>query len=650
MRRRRSRRTLFSRFFQRNRDAKPYRFYRLIQAIAVLVLAVLPVATAWDLGGARPAALWVMILALLPLALIAIPVRMLRHQVARRKATLIIPTVLLLIWCGGLLQTMRIPPVLLGIVSPGSLEAYQEWIPKSLRAEALNMKSVEGGEQDEAATTSLLNHLADANPATSISIHDTHRAMAGLSVFMVATVLTSVIFRAQWTVTFLFGFASCAGAALALVSLVWVEQSESHSESLFGGTVGPFVNPNNAAAYLNLSLAFAIGWLSYMVMKQQERNTPDASLKAQLGNWWQRVEASMQIRIRSLQVSMVFVTAACVVITMGVVSTGSRGGLLGTIAGMLAVAAFVASRYLHRKTLPILSVLCTLGVAASLVWMLPNADFTRLDNTDMDRSASVRVDHWLDSLSTAPHYFPGGSGLGTYAYAYLPFQQHGDQEWFRNADNLYLEWLVEAGLWGLPLMFGVVATFVLLLTRLEKVEQAPHVTGLVAAGWFFFASQATSQAFDFGLLMPPNLLLAALLCGCVIGYSDQISRSGRSLSSRRSTRRPISSVRTVNSRTRTFWLNNQRAFAVLSVVLIGTLVFETTDCWANLRIVGDLLSGPKLMLGGNDPVFLRIHVMSLELMQRLGGSSGSFLQVDGPVGDGNIVGENVPRPIGCRDF
>ncbi len=131
-------------------------------------------------------------------------------------------------------------------------------------------------------------------------------------------------------------------------------------------------------------------------------------------------------------------------------------------------------------------------------------------------------------------------GCGNLSLRHLPFRSHGegDEEWFVNADNIYMEWLVEGGVWLLPLFIAACFVFTSALLKLARVQHAPHISALVLAGWFLLTSQVVSQTFDFGWLIPANSITIALLAGAVIGCADQISRTGDRLTSRSHKQRP----------------------------------------------------------------------------------------------------------------
>src|SRR5690606_14694939 len=71
------------------------------------------------------------------------------------------------------------------------------------------------------------------------------------------------------------------------------------------------------------------------------------------------------------------------------------------------------------------------------------------------------------------------------------------------------------------LVLAAVACLAAALTRLARIRNAPHLTALVACGWFVIGSQLVSQFFDFGILLPSNHLTLATLVGGVLGASSR---------------------------------------------------------------------------------------------------------------------------------
>ena len=131
-------------------------------------------------------------------------------------------------------------------------------------------------------------------------------------------------------------------------------------------------------------------------------------------------------------------------------------------------------------------------------------------------SQVARLEHLQDASQAIAAYLPAGSGLGTYRYAVLPFQEFSSSDnWFHHADCMPVEWLVEGGVWMLMIMgAGITA----MIWALSLVAQKSHsdFDGILAMGWFLLVSQLVACCFDFGILMPANYLTAALLVGTVM--------------------------------------------------------------------------------------------------------------------------------------
>ncbi|WP_235908988.1 O-antigen ligase family protein [Roseiconus nitratireducens] len=199
---------------------------------------------------------------------------------------------------------------------------------------------------------------------------------------------------------------------------------------------------------------------------------------------------------------------------------GSRGGILSTVFGFCVLIPLVSAR---KK-------LATAGgvIVACLVFALATVFSFGMELTTIRRisqvtprqflreiSESTRIRHWHDSWAAAVDYLPFGSGGGTYRYAYLPYQDLGDNQTFANADNLYLELMVEQGVPGILLAAMLFGTVVFSLSRLRH-SIFPIDRALCATGWFAVAVVGTNAIVDFGLLLSSNAYFFAILVSVIV--------------------------------------------------------------------------------------------------------------------------------------
>lgn len=390
-------------------------------------------------------------------------------------------------------QSTAIAPTLVSIGSGGSYTAYTQWLDGLM------------------STNGQLSSFP-----ISISPSDTAHAAAFLGVLMVLTFASSLVFHSRARLVLLLSAIALAGFSVAVVGVIrklnpdadwWFIQAKS---TAFGG----FVNRNNAALMLNLGLAASLGLLSWrmMVLHSIEMDDPD-------------FEFNDLIALVSDRDSFIGILSAsgC---TAGLLVNGSRGGLVAALVGFLFAFGYVRPRR-GKISIPVLAVVVAISVAVLTVPLKLNLEsLSRLkffSETADTLQSDGRLLHWQDGLAAAWAYAPLGSGASTYRFAYLPYQSASPGSWFEHADNLWLEILVETGFIGLACILAIVVLVMVSLRRLgESVD--PLDQGIRVAAWFAVGAILISQFFDFGLLLPANLIAALMLATAVI--SRDIANGG----------------------------------------------------------------------------------------------------------------------------
>jgi len=484
-----------------------------------LVLSVLAVWSAWDNGGGYYRTQMMVAVFLLLSGLLGVIGSWVTAS-GRLKNTVLLPplvaVIAMAVWSIAFLQTLSIPLSVAGFLAPGSLSVYTEWIPDGIHGEALDAETVS------------LAGLADASVGTKVSVacSYTRMAMLGPAAFAVVCWLSYLCFISLRAVlVFLFVLAT-SGALFSFFGLVdtirltrdWqfeIRQALTISPVGAEDPFGPFVNNNNCAGFLCLAIGCAFGLLVFVnhwSSVTQKKNFESHSARS---SGWHVIKFGCLLMI--------------VVMVAAVIGSNSRGGFLGLLAGTLVMAAVMLPRTAKWKG--IAAVLMT----GTLAWLivaglgLGERSGERLGTlTDRAVFEDPRLDHWADALVAARHYLPFGSGLGSYRYACLPFQEQGASMWFVNADGMHMEWLVEGGLWLLPLVIlgiGIVLRDVL---RIGKVlhrssdlppEFAALARSVVAVAAFAIPATIVTQCFDYGITLPPMLIVCAAITGAILRTS-----------------------------------------------------------------------------------------------------------------------------------
>ncbi len=285
---------------------------------------------------------------------------------------------------------------------------------------------------------------------------------------------------------------------------------------------GSFVNPNNASGWLLVHVAMAIG----LVVVVWGRNPATGwSRSFQRPSWRDQIFETVAIirnRIASLNNIQILSITTVVLLLTGVAATLSRSGI---VAGIVCLVVCAASRMQLRKSLLLLIPFSILlgGVSIFLTAFeldtLVLAELTTLK--DPVSESTSRLLHWSDSLGSLWDFPFLGSGQGGYAWSTLPYQQRGGSAWFMNADNQYVEVLVESGLIGFALFagFGILLTIqsmqLILNNKKTRAENGlwTYRTALGMAGMAMMASQAIVAFFDFGIGLSSTMAAIAVFGG-----------------------------------------------------------------------------------------------------------------------------------------
>ncbi len=272
-----------------------------------------------------------------------------------------------------------------------------------------------------------------------------------------------------------------------------------------GGTpFAAFVNQNHAAGYLNLCLAAGLGLYVYLDARSDPGTTDET---AEFG--WD--DSADQRKWQSFAVLI-----ACVLIAAAIVCTASRGGTVSAFAALVAIIGF-SRKLRNNKSFRQLGYIVALAGLALATW-LGRAVFLHQRFQHILSEDGVpdngRLSHWADALRAASDFLLTGTGIGTYRFAYRPYETSFVSGWYYHAENQYVEALLEGGLPGLILLLIMLfAAFQMVQRRLRASGNISFAFGI--AGLFAITSQAVHACFDFGLYMPSNAILFGLLVGCL---------------------------------------------------------------------------------------------------------------------------------------
>lgn len=480
-----------------------------------LVAAVAVTAAPWVFGGVElRAQVW-----LLGASLVA-AICLLIAILADGKSTVLLPLAALPLLAAlvlGFGQLLPLNPKMAGWLSPRGAELRQDLMSETNASDVALAAGLD------------LPPLPDRQPL-SLYPASTRLDLAWLALAAALFVFGAVLFASPQAQVRLWAAVAVNGAAIAFFGLV---QKLSFNGMLYwrvpltqgGEPFASFVNRNNAAGFLNLCLAAALGltiWAfqgsGFLAVRPAGRFSPDEPHVARRPPWHALRDFVAHLEVRTLAA----VTLAGV-ISAGIICSLSRGGMLSmaVAAAVVAATALASRRFSGRLVWAGAAVLAGL-ILVSWVGMGGAAKARLATVLERPVLEEGRLRHWRDAVQAVPDFWRCGSGLGTYRYIYGLYLRQPASSWYCHAENEYLEILVEGGVIGLGLLLALLALIGTASWRLLRSgpDHLAPVAGLV--GMFALASQAVHALCDFGLHMPSNAMLFAILCGAAAGRAAQL--------------------------------------------------------------------------------------------------------------------------------
>ena len=461
------------------------------------LMCIIPIAMGFDFGGVLSWTQYVAALAVSAIFAVSLSMSAIDGvtKTSRRSSTKSIqaiawaPVILFTAWSLYLiLQTIPLQREWLEALSPGAAVAWDQWLEP--------LQQLPGYSGSFPASISIL-------PEKTLHAVGLYLLLAAVAFLAVSSAGHE---RAVVLGLLMLGLGT---AAHSLYGIMQPTASNVHS---FGG----FVNRNNAALFSNLGLSAGLGIVAWRVMAAAQNS------------YFESPRDLLSIVEFARDPWIGVATLSIILNVLGIVVCGSRGGMLATFVGFtIATMIAVNSR---RVRLTICAVLAPVTVALIVVaW--PETDFGEinriktLEREDLTEAVTseARFNHWQDSVTSIVQYLPMGSGAGSYPYAYLPYQSRGDYRWYRHADNIYLELLLEQGLGGVLFAVLLAAVAIWAIAK-HSHSDAPFGRGLSFMGVFAFSTILVSQVFDFGLLLSANSFTAVIL-GSILTSQASLARN-----------------------------------------------------------------------------------------------------------------------------
>jgi O-antigen ligase len=317
----------------------------------------------------------------------------------------------------------------------------------------------------------------------------------GLAIFFSALLISlNKTARIRSTIIFLIVFGFLFAFFAILQSILSPGKIYGIYGNVYAPSFGSFVNRNNFAAFMEMSICLPLGMLFTASVDRAKR--------------------------------LLYITAVSLM-GIALLLSGSRGGFVAMLAGLILIV-LLAKRSAGRKQV----VLQIALVAALLVTIIGGAivvggetSLARFAESAQSGDAPAnRLHIWRVTLDVIRAHMPLGSGFGTFGVAFTRFDTNGGVFRVEQAHNDYLQIAADAGLPGVAI--GVWFLFLLIRTGFKNVKNANDYTRGVAVGSFAgCCAVIVHSIFDFVLHTTAISLLFLVLAGLLVasGRADHDS-------------------------------------------------------------------------------------------------------------------------------
>ncbi len=320
------------------------------------------------------------------------------------------------------------------------------------------------------------------------------------------------------------------GAALSVVGVLqrtgW-DQGWLQVTSVYRGEpFATFVNRNNAAGYLVLCFAAALGLLVWEFLTVRRGGRPYLIVSREIPIW-RRAAQSVSGFLAQLNRGRMVSLALVLLVGLGVFASLSRGGVVAFFVALLITAvAFGFRRHSADAAFGItaLAVLAILGLA---LWLGIGESLTRrfaMLQTGSAATDQLRFRNWVETWPAVGDFGPLGCGLDSYHAVHRLYRQDAESSYFQYAENIFFQTLVEMGWFGLALLLAAVGLSVWSSIFVSNRGNSPRTVALGAMSIFAIAGTSVASCFDFGLYLPANSLLLACLTGVAAYHGHALAQ------------------------------------------------------------------------------------------------------------------------------
>ena len=416
-------------------------------------------------------------------------------------------------------------------IAPASVQV-QRWAlgltsaPKSLQSNLL-MTSNEASPDESKALMDVPCDLksvpeSDRRLAWSIEPLHTRGAVASLLLCGLFVWVGRLAFSDAKKQLWLFGTLTGIGIVIACVGIQGAVsyRSENFLGLRSGSSFATFVSKNSAGGFYNICIAGCLGLLGWTLLHTQ-RTSKDNRYRFPDTTLFSKIRGFAEDSLADLNTAQIAMVLCLISIVAALLISLCRGAAVSAL-GAIIVACLIANAKSRSSGNWVVSVaVATVLVACMVGFQIDDRAYARLESLSEidleDELREGRVYIWSIAWKAMSFYGLLGSGLGTFHFAYLPFQEPSSQGWYYHAESLYAQCGVELGYIGVSVLLLAIVAILAGLQRPVAKENWGVAFPSKLAGTYLVVSQALHSFVDFAIIIPALFVPACALIGSAQG-------------------------------------------------------------------------------------------------------------------------------------
>lgn len=336
----------------------------------------------------------------------------------------------------------------------------------------------------------------------SINRYETFAALFQVTSCFLTVVITSILFRKKKHLKTGLYFIAFTSFVISLIGILqylsWNGKIYWIKPILKGSPFGPFINHNHFAAFANMTalpvLAFALYQYKGFVRRKE----------------WRRKDGLM-------------IFFLLVIIIMAIFMSGSRGGIVSLIAGII-VMLFILRREGEVKV----NLFLLLIIVSSVTGLFFIVDRWEVLDTlssllapHEDMSLLYRLKGWEVAIQVFKDFPVAGTGFGTFSEIFLLYRPESMPTTFVHAHNEYIQFMTEGGLFGLLLVSIPLVYFVLRFNPVHGDDSDRELMYLRTGIFSGMIALLIHNTLEFNMRVPANAYLFSFILGLYLTLSDK---------------------------------------------------------------------------------------------------------------------------------